>query len=326
MSSFNLWRPLINTFNANTATSNVKMLTLATDTHAKLKAEESSPPIAEILTVYEPVFFAYRDICQQYDFMVGDYRGATLGFENIIETLPQVIRVWESAVRAVYVEDTPEERAIFPNKRTPFLSGTYENRLNAIGALATKTASIPALAGVAAQISSFYNTALAARLAQQTDEGSVGQITDLRENQRVLLSNELMGVLGKLMFIHRHNLVEVERYFDLSLLRRTGNEEPVVREGDLMPGLIANIDFGDADLEDASIKLESTGSTMTFFASNSPNGFQMGPTAINVLPGEVVEMKVSVLIAQLGLNETNSYFNVQNIGGAQGSWKATVTE
>jgi hypothetical protein len=201
------------------------MLSLATDTHAKLKAEESNPLIAEILLFFEVVFFAYRDIGQQYEFRTGDYRGATLGFENIMDTVPQVIRTWESGVRAVYIEDTPEEKAIFPGKRGPFQTGTYENRLNAIGALATKTTGIPALAGVGAQVTSFYNTALAARLAQQMDEGSVGEISDLRENQRILLSKEMMGVLGKLMFIHRFNLVEVERYFDLSLLRKTGEEE-----------------------------------------------------------------------------------------------------
>ena len=95
MSSSNLWRYLINTFNVNTVGSHVKMLSLSTDTHAKLKAEESNPLIAEILLIFEAVFFAYRDIGQQYDFRVGDYRGATLGFENIIDSVPQVIRVWE---------------------------------------------------------------------------------------------------------------------------------------------------------------------------------------------------------------------------------------
>ena len=62
MSSSNLWRYLINTFNVNTVGSHVKMLSLSTDTHAKLKAEESNPLIAEILLIFEAVFFAYATL------------------------------------------------------------------------------------------------------------------------------------------------------------------------------------------------------------------------------------------------------------------------
>lgn len=326
MSSSNLWRYLINTFNVNTTGSHVKMLSLATDTHAKLKAEESNPLIAEILSVYEPVFFAYRDIGQQYEFRTGDYRGATLGFENIIDSVPQVIRQWESGVRAVYIEDTPEEKAIFPGKRGPFQTGTYENRLNAIGALATKTSGIPALAGVGAQVTSFYNTALAARLAQQMDEGSVGEISDLRENQRILLSKELMGVLGRLMFIHRYNLVEVERYFDLSLLRDiAGEENPLYYEGTAPIGIsLVEPDFELEDVNvDTTVKIKNLSAgtqVLTFY-------FAAAETDLPV-PGVGVvlnaEQEQTVTLGQLGF--PNEFLLVQNSGPSEGKYSIEVIE
>ena len=325
MSSSNLWRYLINTFNVNTVGSHVKMLSLSTDTHAKLKAEESNPLIAEILLIFEAVFFAYRDIGQQYDFRVGDYRGATLGFENIIDSVPQVIRVWESGVRAVYIEDSPEERAIFPGKRGPFQTGTYENRLNAIGSLATKTTGIPALAGVGAQVTSFYNTALAARLAQQTDEGSVGQTIDLRENQRILLSNELMGVLGKLMFMHRFNLVEVERYFDLSLLRKTGDDEPLIYEA-VAPIGISEIN-PDFELENPTtdtllkIKNLSTGTQVLSFYFSVVNNMPPMPPMVLVLNAE---QEQTITLGQLGF--PNQFFLVQNTGPTAGKFSIEVVE
>jgi len=325
MSSSNLWRYLINTFNVNTVGSHVKMLSLSTDTHAKLKAEESNPLIAEILLIFEAVFFAYRDIGQQYDFRVGDYRGATLGFENIIDSVPQVIRVWESGVRAVYIEDSPEERAIFPGKRGPFQTGTYENRLNAIGSLATKTTGIPALAGVGAQVTSFYNSVLAARLAQQTDEGSVGQIIDLRENQRILLSNEMMGVLGKLMFMHRFNLVEVERYFDLSLLRKTGDDEPPIYEAFAPIGISEiNPDF---ELENPTtdtllkIKNLSTGTQALSFYFSVVNNMPPMPPMVLILNAE---QEQTVNLGQLGFS--NQFFLVQNTGPTAGKFSIEVVE
>ena len=313
MSSPNLWRYLINTFEVNTVGSHVKMNSIATDTHAKLKAEESDPLIADTLVVFEPVFLAYRSINQQFNFRVGDYRGATLGFENIIDSVPQVIRAWESGVRAVYIEDTPEERAIFPNKRAPFEKGTYEDRLDAIGALATKTSGIPALAGVGAQVTSFYNMALASRLAQQTDEGSVGQISDLRENQRLLLSKEMMGVLGKLIFIHRFNLVEVERYFDLSLLRRTGEEEDlenIIKTGNVGANMQWYLNLEEADIaEDTNMSLLNSinvaGSVLTgqYHASiNAPFDANR-----NYVLFESLNPAVNVTAEQAGYDEANGF-------------------
>ncbi len=223
-----IWRFLINTFDVQTEGSNVKMLSLATDTHAKLNNEISDPGINVIFTAFDPFYNAYRQICINYDLAAGDYEGETLGFETILDSIPTEIRKWEAGVRFVYVEDSPEERAIFPDKRTPFLKGTYEDRISAVGTLTEKLSSDPALAEVHALVQSFYNTALSARLAQQGEEGNLGQLSDLRENQRLITANEMYGVLGRLMYKYRKDRDQIERFFDLSLLRQTGDdgEEP----------------------------------------------------------------------------------------------------
>ncbi len=223
-----IWRFLINTFDVQTEGSNVKMLSLATDTHAKLKNEIADPGINVIFTAFDPFYDAYRQICINYDLAAGDYEGETLGFETIMDSIPEEIRKWEAGVRFVYVEDSPEERAIFPDKRTPFLQGTYEDRISAVGTLAEKLSSDPALAEVHAVVQSFYNTALSARLAQQGEEGGLGELSDLRENQRLITADEMYGVLGRLMYKFRNDRDQVERFFDLSLLRQTGDdgEEP----------------------------------------------------------------------------------------------------
>ena len=223
-----IWSFLSNTFEVVTRNSNVKMLSLATDTHAKLKNEISDPQINAIFTAFDPFYDAYRQICINYDLAAGNYEGDTLGFETILDSIPTEIRKWEAGVRFVYVEDSPEERAIFPDKRTPFLQGTYEDRIGAVGTLMEKLSSIPLLAEVHLVVQTFYNTALSARLAQQGKEGDLGQLSDLRENQRLITADEMYGVLGRLMYKFRNDRDQVERFFDLSLLRQTGDdgEEP----------------------------------------------------------------------------------------------------
>ena len=133
-----IWRYLINTFDVNTEGSNVKMLSLATDTHAKLHHEIADPDINAIFTSFDPFYNAYRQICINYDLAAGNYKGETRTFGEILDDLPEEIRKWEAGVRVVYVEDSPQEIAIFPNKRTPFLQGTYEDRISAVGTLMEK--------------------------------------------------------------------------------------------------------------------------------------------------------------------------------------------
>ena len=232
-----IWSFLSNTFEVVTKNSNVKMLSLATDTHAKLNNEIADPDIELIFNDFDPFYDAYRQISINYDLAAGNYEGETLGFETIMDSVPTEIRKWEAGVRFVYVEDSPEERAIFPDKRTPFLKGTYEDRISAVGTLVKKLSTDPALAAVHVVVQTFYNMALSARLAQQGEEGNLGQLSDLRENQRLITADEMYGILGRLMHKFRNDRDQVERFFDLSLLRQTGEgeEEPPPVEPPIQP-------------------------------------------------------------------------------------------
>lgn len=323
MATITGWRYRFNTFESNTRGSNIKMLSLSTDTHAKLKAEETNPAIADIILIYEPVFFAYRDLDQQYGVRSGEYAGKTLGFEEYLDQIPQQLRQWESLIRAVYVEDTPEERAIFPNKRTPFINGTYESRLDALGSLKLKVAADPALSTASTQITSFYNASLGARLVQQTGEGALQQLSDLRENQRIILSEELMGVLGTLLFIHRHNLTEVERYFDLSLLRDNADDVETAFTGTIDATSIINlneqIDGSGIEIDNNTVVRMSNNSpagvSLTFYLSDSPTASPGAGPQFTIASGSSLDKTIGELGAP-GL----TFFNIQNPTGEPGNW------
>ena len=133
MSTHSDWRFSINTFESNTSKSQKAMLTIGSYTYGKLKAEETTPAIAAIILLYEPVYFAYRDISEQYGVKSGEKEGSTLGWKQYLDQMPLKLRQWEGMIRAIYTEDSPEEKAIFPDKRKPFESGTYAKRLEALG-------------------------------------------------------------------------------------------------------------------------------------------------------------------------------------------------
>lgn len=214
---------MINTFEVNTRNSHRKMLSLVTDTHGKLSGGIADADIAMLFALLDPIYNNYRQINIDHDVVAGNREGGTLAFENVLDQISVQLRVWESGVRAVHYEDTPEERAIFPNKRGPFQTGTYEERVSAIGVLAQKLSTIPALASTFALVQSFYNMALGTRLAQQQGEGALAQMSDLREQQRIIVADTLYGILGYLMFKYRSNRDMIDNYFDLTLLRSIGD-------------------------------------------------------------------------------------------------------
>jgi len=155
--------------------------------------------------------------------------------------MPKEIRKWEGFIRNIYVEDSPQEKSIFPNKRSPFLNETYEDRIGAVGSLAIRLAndSNASIQGYAPTVQSFYNMLLSARDTQQNKEGLLGMLSDTREQQRILVAEELYGVLGGLMRKFKSEPQQITRFFDLSLLRETA-EEPKQR----MKGRIADAENG----------------------------------------------------------------------------------
>jgi len=217
------WIFQINTIEVNTRGSHRKMLSLATDTRDKLSGGVSDPDIQLLFNLLDPIYQNYRQIYIDYEVVEGNREGGTLAFENVLDQIPGQLRIWESGIRAVHVEDSPIEKSIFPNKRTPFLQGTYEERVLAIGALAQKLNGMAGLAPTLALVQSFHNMALSTRVAQQQEEGALAQMSDLREQQRLIVADTLYGVLGYLMYKHRSNRDMIDNYFDLTLLRSVGD-------------------------------------------------------------------------------------------------------
>ena len=107
------------------------------------------------------------------------------------------------------------------------------------------------------------------------------------------------------------------------LMMSTGGGEEIEQEGEFDAGVINNIDFGDVDADDASIRLEAVGTTVSYFASSSPTGGQTGPV-VTVNSGVPVLMKLSVFVAMIGLGGVNGFLNAQNIGSGSGGWKVTL--
>ncbi len=219
------WIYVNNTFLVNTKNTYRRANKLFADTYAKLTNEVADPDIALMVAEYEPVFESFVNNYANWKTAKGTYHGKTVNVEDLLgEQLKVNLRRWEGNIRAVFNEDTPTEIEIFPNKRTPFLQGTYEDRIIAMKALSDKLLEYPALAATQLLVESYYNQVKSSRLLQQQKEGSVGALSILIENQRIIVCHVLYGILGLLMHKYKTDPNDLVRFFDLELLRRSSND------------------------------------------------------------------------------------------------------
>ena len=263
-----IWIYLSNTFEVNTRGTKVTALSLFEDTYAKLSvAGVTDPVIQAILLDYEPACAGYREVYALKQSALGAYEGNTLNFETVLGEMPVQLRTWEGKVRAEYLEDSPDEHIIFPDKRTPFLNGTYESRINRVLSLSNTLAGYPILATTKTLVDTYYNRLYGARLVQQQKEGSSDTLSTLLENQRVLTSTELYGVLGLLMNHFRNNIERVSDFFDLTLLRSNTINVPTT----LFKGQVTD-DLTGLPIEGAVVRLPQIGEEAT---TNATGNFEI---------------------------------------------------
>ena len=218
------WIYMNNTFEVNTRYSMKRALVLFEDSYAKLCAFSANDAgIMDMKNDFEPFYLAFQDIYSQKQFALGVHEGHTKNVEQKLADVPNFIRIVEGKVRAEFPEDSFEEHSIFPNKRTPFMQGSYESRINAFKTLIQALDQFPILAGVKASVESFYNQLVAARLVQQQKEGLSDELSNLLEAQRIKTCEALYGTLGRLMYRFRNNRERIGDFFDLTLLRNLSN-------------------------------------------------------------------------------------------------------
>lgn len=219
-----LWHYLINSFLVSTLNNYKKALVLGTDHEAKLIANQADGVIAAMLTTFSPVLQSFKTTDLNLRIALGEYKGDTQTVEELFEQLNKTLLPnWELQIYLQFAKGTPSATALLPNGRKPFQKGTYESRIQEIKVLGDKCALIAALQPLSVVILAFHTQIESARqLQQSTGEGQVAALRTLRETARISMCQAMFGNLGLLMNHYRTNPEEVGNYFDLTLLRTTG--------------------------------------------------------------------------------------------------------
>lgn len=111
------------------------------------------------------------------------------------------------------------------------------------------------------------------------------------------------------------------------LRRKIVMEKEIVIEGNIGAGTIVNINTNDGGDDkvtmQSKVTVKVTGSTLRFYASDSPTGAP-GTKFIDVQPGQAISKTVQEIALLIGADDMNQFVNVQNVGGGNGHYKIMI--
>ena len=119
---------------------------------------------------YAHLYNAYRNIYAIWQGAEGTNKASALNIEVLLTLLNTEIRKWEGTMRYIFLEDSPNERSLFPNKHSAFQSGIYEQWISVVNALSEKLATFTAqmlLFTLSGEAANYYNTIEANRLVKK---------------------------------------------------------------------------------------------------------------------------------------------------------------
>jgi hypothetical protein len=308
------YRFFINPFRAVTRGSYKKMLSIGEDHKAKLLGLQADPEVAAILLTYDPILQSYKTTDQNLQSAEGTYEGKTQTVEEFFATLNrEKLPYWEGQIHSIHYEGTPEETSLFPDKRKPFQTGTYEQRISTIKVLGEKCAldANPVIVAVSVNILAFHTQIESARVLQQSQgEAAVANLRTLRESARLRLCDELYGNMSLLMHKHRSNPTEVSQYFEMSYLRTpsdSSEELEVVANNvvnikdNVQPGQVTGTKVKNTSRENVTLQL--------YYAASISDAPQPGDTLIELHQG------VQKTLNEAELGPHKPFLNVFNLNG-----------
>ena len=217
MATNRIWSVLWNVFDNQTKGSFKRMLIASKDHLDKLKKIViTHPALQSELDFLLPHFIHFQETYTAADSNHLYYQSQTQAVEKMFADLSNYwIKKWDIAIQNHFLEGTVEYTMLLGDRRTPFQSGSYEERVSKIRSLATRLQDFPQLSTIQAEVSQYATDIENARTKQQGLEYKESNYSNNLEAARKALAQAMFGVLGALQRYFWDNLEAVETLYEL---------------------------------------------------------------------------------------------------------------
>ena len=302
------WHFLNNQFDNVTKNSNLRMVIITNDHHAKLMAQQADPDILTLLNRTTPLHNAFLTAYNNSKSAIGLRKAATQAVDEKLKLLRSTtLRSWDAKVQVHFLSGTSEYTSVFPNGLTAFHTSTIDQTVTMLKALSERADEHVPLAAVATEIDTFHTELKNLRDAQQGKEQQVGSTSTLLETQRVALANMMYANLGILMDKYADAPDNIANFWEVQLLQNhssSTDEDSEEFNGIIAAGATVNLTSSIAD--SADIVMTNTGSVPLLFCAAPDAATACGVDALVLNPGEVHEGTGA------DFNSAGSHLNITN--------------
>ena len=204
---------------------------------------------------------------------------------------------WEVEIYSNYPEHSPKAQALLPNKRTPYISGAFFDRITALSTLITNIGSDALLAVLKVEITAFRDTILACFNQSQGMRKNIGELSKDLEPIRIEISQALLADEGLLINKFFTNPEKVDGYFDVHAMRKAA-KKPADEGGlsiDLMPAEIKLLNITFTNTQQWAVSNLGTFNACIFFSDK--NNITEVPDAGKyiIIPGETLTIDLGTI-------------------------------
>jgi hypothetical protein len=268
-----------------------------------LAAEKDDPFILTLYTPYLAKHNALKAAIDARDVKGGQQQGKTVTLYQLLRTLSNTkIARWQATVAAKYDKSSEEYKTLFPTAGKPFQQGGQLEKVVAVEVLSEALTGFTTLADLKTEVDAFKTQLRNAFDTQKQHIGSTKEMSDDLEPLRESVGEAQYADLGLLMAHYASAPENILRYFDLSVLDKTGQ---TTFTGQLKPAeifTIAKRTFAAGD----EININNTGNATLRIYLAKKRGDVPTTQGVTVAPGEQ-----TVTVASLG-NLADKYLIIQN--------------
>ena len=272
----------------------------------KMAAETTIPVIVSMSNAYKALYTGFDAVFTGWMRADAVYGSATLDFTTHLALLhDEKMPEWEITVLTKHKKGTPEYKDIFAGGLTSFRDGTYDMQLTRLGTFHLALGDYPGLADLETEVGTFFGELSSKRSVQIRAEQAVEKASDNLEISRIAMCTGMYANLGGLMQYFAGNPTEIQRFFDLTLLRSRTNGNGQTPAPDPITGEVGanstvTVMEGGFDSNTLFRITNIGGTTLRYYTAKLPTDPRPG-TYIDVLPGEEVDVFASELGAETNL-------------------------
>lgn len=252
------WHYVNNQFESATRGSFKRTNILNNDHMSKLSSEGADPDIAALVARTLPLSTTFSSRYSSQISAEASYKGHTALVDNLLRELSsEKIKQWDIQIQGQYLEGTPTYMMILPNRRQPFQEFAKDQRLSEVEALAERLLDYPALSATQTDVDNFATLLRTARDNQQQKEQLNAMAFDQLEVARKALCTMMYGNLGVLMDKYRDTPDMIENFWQLDLIRRTGqgnDDDDLPQTGIRITGRVAS-QVGNMGIPNAMVRV-----------------------------------------------------------------------